>query len=124
MEMGVEGIMISPGYSYEKAPDQQHFLGRARTRQLFRAILVESQEDLEVQHVAAVSRVPDGQAQLRVHAVGHARLQHLRLAGPCYLLQDGYAETFKELMETTEVGKVRHRVRQSQVRQLHGALRL
>src|SRR5213593_3979939 len=39
MELGVEGMMLSPGYSYEKAPDQQHFLGRARTRKLFRAIL-------------------------------------------------------------------------------------
>ncbi len=43
---------------------------------------------------------------------------------PCYLLQDGYADTFAELMETHRMGKLRHRVRQSQVRQLHGALRL
>ena len=39
MELGVEGMMLSPGYSYDKAPDQKHFLGRARTRRLFRAIL-------------------------------------------------------------------------------------
>jgi hopanoid biosynthesis associated radical SAM protein HpnH len=39
MELGVEGMMLSPGYSYDKAPDQKHFLGRARTRKLFRAIL-------------------------------------------------------------------------------------
>jgi len=39
MEVGVEGMMLSPGYSYDKAPDQKHFLGRARTRRLFRAIL-------------------------------------------------------------------------------------
>src|SRR6202046_4016559 len=39
MALGVEGMMLSPGYSYDKAPDQQHFLGRARTRRLFRAIL-------------------------------------------------------------------------------------
>src|SRR3954449_9609800 len=38
-ELGVEGMVISPGYSYEKAPDQQHFLGRARTRRLFNSIL-------------------------------------------------------------------------------------
>ena len=43
---------------------------------------------------------------------------------PCYLLQDGYADTFEELMDEHGVGGVRHRVRQSQVRQLHGALRL
>jgi len=39
MALGVEGMMLSPGYSYDKAPDQQHFLGRARTRRLFNAIL-------------------------------------------------------------------------------------
>ncbi len=39
MDLGVEGMMLSPGYSYDKAPDQQHFLGRARTRRLFGAIL-------------------------------------------------------------------------------------
>ena len=80
MELGVEGMMLSPGYSYDKAPDQQHFLGRARTRRLFRAILVEPQTELAVQHVAAVPGIPDGQARLRLHAVGHADLQHLRLA--------------------------------------------
>ena len=32
MELGVEGMMLSPGYTYDKAPDQKHFLGRARTR--------------------------------------------------------------------------------------------
>src|SRR6476620_5648427 len=39
MDLGVEGMMLSPGYSYDKAPDQQHFLGKARTRKLFRSIL-------------------------------------------------------------------------------------
>src|SRR5213076_2361248 len=38
-DLAIEGIMLSPGYSYDKAPDQKHFLGRARTRRLFRAIL-------------------------------------------------------------------------------------
>src|SRR6478736_3636782 len=39
MNLGVEGMMLSPGYSYDKAPDQQHFLGRNKTRNLFRKIL-------------------------------------------------------------------------------------
>src|SRR6516162_8510611 len=39
MELGVEGMMLSPGYSYDKAPDQHKFLGRARTRRLFSGIL-------------------------------------------------------------------------------------
>src|ERR1700744_4450574 len=39
MVAGVESMMVSPGYTYDKAPDQKHFLGRARTRRLFRSIL-------------------------------------------------------------------------------------
>jgi len=41
-------MMLSPGYSYDKAPDQKHFLGRAKTRRMFRAILVEPEGELEV----------------------------------------------------------------------------
>src|SRR5206468_964760 len=39
MDLGVEGMMLSPGYSYDKAPDQQHFLGKGKTRALFNKIL-------------------------------------------------------------------------------------
>src|ERR1700709_1443555 len=39
MDAGVESMMVSPGYTYDKAPDQQHFLGRAKSRKLFRSIL-------------------------------------------------------------------------------------
>ena len=53
--MGVEGMTISPGYSYDKAPDQDHFMGRAKTRKLFRGMLSNRKILLEVQHVAAVS---------------------------------------------------------------------
>jgi hopanoid biosynthesis associated radical SAM protein HpnH len=36
--MGVDAIMVSPGYAYERAPDQQHFLNRRKTKELFRGI--------------------------------------------------------------------------------------
>src|SRR5579871_4372396 len=39
MDAGVESMMVSPGYTYDKAPDQKHFLGRARSRKLFRMLL-------------------------------------------------------------------------------------
>ena len=39
MDLGVEGMMLSPGYTYDKAPDQEHFLSRKKTRELFRQIL-------------------------------------------------------------------------------------
>ena len=53
MDLGVEGMMLSPGYSYDKAPDQQHFLGKARTRRLFRDDAVEPQVAVAFQPVAA-----------------------------------------------------------------------
>jgi len=61
MDMGVEGIVLSPGYSYDKAPDQNRFMGRARVRRCS-APFVESQADMEVQYVAAVSGISDGRS--------------------------------------------------------------
>ena len=100
MDLGVEGMMLSPGYSYAKAPDQEHFLRRQKTHELFSKMLEQPQEAVEVQPVAALPAVPHGQVGLRVHAVGHAGLQHLRLAAPvlspagglCGLLQGPHGE--------------------------------
>ena len=80
MEMGVEGIVLSPGYSYEMAPDQQRFLGRARVRRLFRAILSNRKKSWKFNMSPLVSRIPDGRPEVRVHAVGFAGFQYLRLA--------------------------------------------
>jgi hopanoid biosynthesis associated radical SAM protein HpnH len=70
---------------------------------------VQPQKDLEVQHVAALPRIPHGRPQLRLHPWGSPAYNIFGWQKPCYLLQDGYAETFKELMETTQVGRVRRR---------------
>ena len=80
MELGVEGMMLSPGYSYEKAPDQQHFLGRARTRRLFRAILSNREKDWRFNLSPLFLEFLMGKRHLRLHALGNADLQHLRLA--------------------------------------------
>ncbi len=124
MAMGVEGIVISPGYSYEKAPDQKHFLGRARTRRLFRAILVQPGEALEVQHVSAVPGIPHGQAELRVHALGQSGLQHFRLAEALLSAAGRLRLHVQGVDRGDAVGKLRHRVGQSEMRELHGQLRI
>ncbi len=80
MDLGVEGMMISPGYSYSKAPDQEHFLRRQRAHDLFKRHPAGGQAALEVQPVPAIPAVPHGAARLRVHAVGQPHLQHVRLA--------------------------------------------
>ncbi len=124
MAMGVEGIVLSPGYSYEKAPDQHRFLGRARVRRLFRAILSNRKKTWKFNMSPLVSRVPDGRPQVRVHPLGFAGLQHLRLAAALLPAAGWLRRDLQGIDGDDEVGRVRRGQRQSQVRELHGELRL
>ena len=80
--LGVDGMMLSPGYSYSKAPDQEHFLRRGADPQPLPRHSQRPQARVALQPVAALPAVPHGQAGLRVHAVGESALQRLRLAAP------------------------------------------
>ena len=62
MDAGVEGMMISPGYSYDKAPDQQHFTGREGNQSMFRKNPLQPRPALAIQYVPALPRVPHGKA--------------------------------------------------------------
>jgi len=102
MELGVEGMMLSPGYSYDKAPDQQHFLGRARTRRLFRAILSNRNPKWRFNMSPLFLEFLMGRRDYRCTPWGMPTYNIFGWQKPCYLLQDGYAETFDELMTATE----------------------
>jgi len=102
MELGVEGMMLSPGYSYDKAPDQKHFLGRARTRRLFRAILSNRKGSWRFNQSMLFLEFLMGKRDFKCTPWGMPTYSIFGWQKPCYLLQDGYAETFSELMETTE----------------------
>jgi hopanoid biosynthesis associated radical SAM protein HpnH len=102
MELGVEGMMLSPGYSYDKAPDQKHFLGRARTRRLFRAILSNRKPSWQFNQSMLFLEFLMGKRDFQCTPWGMPTYSIFGWQKPCYLLQDGYAETFQELMETTE----------------------
>ena len=102
MELGVEGMMLSPGYSYDKAPDQKHFLGRARTRRLFRAILSNRKPTWQFNQSMLFLEFLMGKRDFRCTPWGMPTYSIFGWQKPCYLLQDGYAETFDELMITTE----------------------
>jgi len=102
MELGVEGMMLSPGYSYDKAPDQKHFLGRARTRRLFRAILSNRKPGWQFNQSMLFLEFLMGKRDFKCTPWGMPTYSIFGWQKPCYLLQDGYAETFTELMETTE----------------------
>ena len=104
MAMGVDGITVSPGYSYERAPDQQHFLNRSKTKQLFRDIFKRgdggkrwsfSQSGLFLDFLA-------GNQTYHCTPWGNPTRTVFGWQKPCYLLGEGYAKTFKELMESTD----------------------
>jgi hopanoid biosynthesis associated radical SAM protein HpnH len=102
MELGVEGMMLSPGYSYDKAPDQHSFLGRARTRRLFRAILSNRKPGWRFNQSMLFLEYLMGRRQYACTPWGMPTYNVFGWQKPCYLLQDGYADTFAELMEATE----------------------
>jgi len=102
MTLGVEGMMLSPGYSYDKAPDQQHFLGRARTRRLFRAILANRKSEWKFNMSPLFLEFLMGKRHYTCTPWGMPTYNLFGWQKPCYLLQDGYADTFAELMEATK----------------------
>src|SRR6266481_6222319 len=102
MELGVEGMMLSPGYSYDKAPDQQHFLAKDRTRELFRGILSNRKSEWVFNQSPLFLEFLTGERRYACTPWGMPTYNIFGWQKPCYLLQDGYAETFAELMEATE----------------------
>jgi hopanoid biosynthesis associated radical SAM protein HpnH len=102
--LDVDGITVSPGYAYERAPDQQHFLNRTKTKQLFRDIFRRApgrhkwplfQSGLFLDFLA-------GNQTYRCTPWGNPTRTVFGWQRPCYLLGEGYAKTFKELMEDTD----------------------
>ncbi len=102
MELGVESMMLSPGYSYDKAPDQQHFLGRARTRRLFRSILANRKSSWRFNLSPLFLEFLMGKRHYSCTPWGMPTFNIFGWQKPCYLLQDGYADTYEELMSSTE----------------------
>jgi len=102
MEVGVESMMVSPGYSYDKAPDQKHFMGRARTRRLFRTMLSNRKKTWRFNQSPLFLEYLMGKRHYKCTPWGMPTYNIFGWQKPCYLLQDGYAESYKELMDTTE----------------------
>ncbi len=102
MTLGVEGMMISPGYSYQKAPDQQHFLKRNRTRELFSRILGNRKVGWRFNQSPLFLEFLMGKRDYQCTPWGNPTYNVFGWQRPCYLLQDGYTKTFRELMEETD----------------------
>ena len=102
MELGVEGMMISPGYSYEKAPDQEHFLRRERSHKLFARMLEDPKRSWRFNQSPLFLQFLMGKRDFECTPWGNPTFNSFGWQRPCYLLQDGYARSFRELMEETE----------------------
>ena len=106
MDAGVEGMMISPGYSYDKAPDQQHFTGREQ-QAMFRKILSNRDPRWQFNMSPLFLEFLMGKRNLHCTPWGMPAYSIFGWQKPCYLLQDGYADTFRELLDSTDWAKVR-----------------
>jgi hopanoid biosynthesis associated radical SAM protein HpnH len=103
MAMGIDGITVSPGYSYERAPDQQHFLNRSKTKQLFRDIFALGNRGKKWRFSQSTMFLDFLAGNQTYHCTPWANPTRnvFGWQRPCYLLGEGYAKTFKELMEDT-----------------------
>ncbi len=101
-ELGVEGMMLSPGYSYSKAPDQENFLPREKTVRLFRQLLGNRPRRWKFNHSPLFLEFLQGNWQLECTPWGNPTYNVFGWQKPCYLLDDGYVQTFQELIDDTD----------------------
>src|ERR671929_277793 len=102
-DLEVDEMMISPAYAYEKAPDQEHFLGVEQTRNLFREVFADGRRRRwRLNHSPLFLDFLEGKADFQCTAWGIPSYSIFGWQRPCYLMADGYAKTYKELVETTD----------------------
>jgi hopanoid biosynthesis associated radical SAM protein HpnH len=102
-ELEVDQMMVAPAYAYHKAPDQEHFLGPEQTRKLFSAAFSDGRrKKWRLNHSPLYLDFLEGKVDMECTPWGIPSYSLLGWQRPCYLMADGYAKTYKELLETTE----------------------
>ena len=102
-EVKVDAMMISPAYAYEKAPDQEHFLGVEQTRRLFREAFADGRRRRwRLNHSPLFLDFLEGKADFDCTAWAIPSYSLLGWQRPCYLMNDGYVKTYRELIEETD----------------------
>jgi hopanoid biosynthesis associated radical SAM protein HpnH len=105
-DLKVDGMMISPAYAYWKAPDQEHFLGVEETRKLFQeAFAGGKRKKWRLNHTPLYLDFLEGKVDFQCTAWGIPSYSIFGWQRPCYLQADGYCETYRELVETTDWSK-------------------
>ena len=101
--LGIDGITVSPGFSYERAPDQAHFLNRKRTKELFRGIFARGKgKKWPLSHSSMYLDFLAGNQDYRCTPWGNPTRTVFGWQKPCYLLGEGYVGSFRELMDDTD----------------------
>ncbi len=111
-ELGVDGMMISPGYPYEKAPDQEHFLHAEQTKALFKEIMAPYTAKQNKWNFNASPLFLDflvGKKDYDCTPWGMPSYSLFGWQRPCYLLGEGYAKTYQELLDTTDWTQYGHK---------------
>jgi hopanoid biosynthesis associated radical SAM protein HpnH len=102
-ELKVDAMMISPGYAYEKAPDQVHFLGVQQTKRLFAEAFADGRRrKWRFNHTPLFLDFLEGKVDFDCTAWGIPSYSVFGWQRPCYLMADGYVSTYNELIETTD----------------------
>ncbi len=101
-DLKVDAMMISPAYAYEKAPDQEHFLGVTQTTKMFREAFDGRRKRWRLNHSPLFLDFLEGKVDYSCTAWGIPSYSVLGWQRPCYLMADGYAGSYKELVETTD----------------------
>jgi len=102
-DLKVDAMMISPAYAYEKAPDQEHFLGVEQTRKIFtEAFSDKRRKKWRLNHTPLFLDFLEGKVEFSCTAWGIPSYSVLGWQRPCYLMSDGYASSYQELVETTD----------------------
>jgi hopanoid biosynthesis associated radical SAM protein HpnH len=105
-ELEVDQMMISPAYAYEKAPDQEHFLGVRQTRELFKSAFADGyRKKWRLNHSPLFLDFLEGKTDFQCTPWGIPSYSLFGWQRPCYLMADGYTATYKELLETTDWDK-------------------
>lgn len=102
MALGVEGMTLSPGYCYEKAPEKEYFLSRSETEKLFARILDNRKKSWKFNQSPLFLQYLMGLRQYACTPWGMPAYNLFGWQKPCYLLQDGYFDSFSALMGQTD----------------------
>lgn len=103
MALGVEGMMVSPGYAYPKAPDQKSFMQeREKVNSFFRMLMSNRKKHWKFNQGPMFLEFLMGKRDFECTPWGMPTYNIFGWQKPCYLLQDGYVDTYRELIDTTE----------------------